>query len=268
MADPVLVELTRGGVVESFHHGAVAVVDAKGGVVLSLGDIDRPIFPRSAVKGFQALPLIESGAADRFGLTRSEIALACASHSGEARHAEGAAGVLAKAGKDLTCLECGAHWPSREKALRALAASGGEATALHNNCSGKHAGFICVAVQEGHDPRGYVKPEHPVMREITAALGDMAGFDLGKAARGVALRIRSATKAPPSSISPDPTQARIPACQATAAGSAAPAASAASFAGSMTRKTWAKSETVLMPYGSAQTSVRPVARASCIACQA
>jgi L-asparaginase II len=185
MADPVLVELTRGGVVESFHHGAVAVIDAKGGVVLSLGDIDRPVFPRSAVKGFQALPLIESGAADRFGLTQSEIALACASHSGEARHAEGAAGVLAKAGKDLTCLECGAHWPTREKAFRALAASGGEATALHNNCSGKHAGFICVAVQEGHDPKGYVKPGHPVMREINAALGAMTGFDLSKTAEGV-----------------------------------------------------------------------------------
>lgn len=185
MTDPVLVEITRGGIVESFHHGAVAVIDADGGVVLSLGDIDRPVFPRSAVKGFQALPLIESGAADRFHLTDGEIALACASHSGEPRHVGGAASMLGKAGLDLHCLECGAHWPMGEKAARALAADGKSPLPLHNNCSGKHAGFICVAVQEKIDPKGYVKPDHPLMREITAALGAMTGYDLTKTARGV-----------------------------------------------------------------------------------
>ncbi len=185
MSDPVLVEITRGGVVESFHHGAVAVLDADGGVVLALGDIDRPIFPRSAVKGFQALPLIESGAAEKFGLSDAEIALACASHSGEPLHAETAASALKKAGLDYRCLECGAHWPMGDKIARALAASGAEPTALHNNCSGKHAGFVCVAVAEGHDPKGYIQPEHPVMREITAALGGMTGYDLAKTAVGV-----------------------------------------------------------------------------------
>jgi len=185
MSDPVLVEITRGGVVESFHHGAVAVLDADGKVALSLGDIDRPIFPRSAVKGFQALPLIESGAAEKFGLTDAEIAMACASHSGEARHAETAAAALAKAGLDVTCLECGAHWPMGEKAARALAASGAMPSALHNNCSGKHSGFVCVAVQEGFDPRGYVKPDHPLMREITASLGAMTDYDLTRTAVGV-----------------------------------------------------------------------------------
>lgn len=185
MSDPVLVEITRGGIVESFHQGALAVLDADGGVVLALGDIDRPVFPRSAVKGFQALPLIESGAADRFHLTDAEIAMACASHSGEARHVGAAASALGKAGLDLHCLECGAHWPMGEKAARALAASGAVPSALHNNCSGKHSGFICVAVAEGFDPKGYVKPEHPLMREITAALGGMTGYDLSKTARGV-----------------------------------------------------------------------------------
>lgn len=185
MSDPVLVEITRGGIVESFHQGAVAVIDADGGVVFSLGDIDRPVFPRSAIKGFQALPLIETGAADRFGLTDAEIALACASHSGEPRHAETAASALAKAGLDYRCLECGAHWPMGEKVARALAASGGVPSTLHNNCSGKHAGFICVAVQEGHDPAGYIRTEHPLMREITATVGEMTNFDLAKTARGV-----------------------------------------------------------------------------------
>ena len=185
MSDPILVEITRGGVVESFHHGALAVLDADGKVVLSLGDIDRPIFPRSAVKGFQALPLIETGAAEKFGLTDAEIAMACASHSGEARHAETAAGTLAKAGLDVTCLECGAHWPMGEKAARALAASGTMPSALHNNCSGKHSGFVCVAVQEGFDPKGYIQPAHPLMREITASLAAMTDYDLTKTAVGV-----------------------------------------------------------------------------------
>ncbi len=185
MTDPVIVEITRGGIVESFHHGAIAVLDADGKVVLSRGDIDRPIFPRSAIKGFQALPLIESGAADRFGLTDAQIAMACASHSGEPRHAETAAATLAKAGLDVRCLECGAHWPLGDKAARALAATGAQPSALHNNCSGKHAGFICVAVQEGHDPKGYVQPDHPLMREITGTLGAMTGYDLSNTARGV-----------------------------------------------------------------------------------
>lgn len=185
MSDPVLVEITRGGVIESFHHGAVAVIDADGGVVLALGDIDRPIFPRSAIKGFQALPLIETGAADRFGLLDAEIALACASHSGEPRHVETAASALAKAGLDFRCLECGTQWPMGEKAARAMAASGEVPSALHNNCSGKHAGFICIAVQEGHDPTGYIQPDHPLMREITAAVGEMTDYDLSKTARGV-----------------------------------------------------------------------------------
>lgn len=185
MSDPVLVEITRGGVVESFHHGAVAVVDADGKTVLSLGDIDRPIFPRSAVKAFQALPLIESGAADRFQLNDAEIALACASHSGEPRHVGGAASMLSKAGLDLHCLECGAHWPMGEKAARELAAEGKLPLSLHNNCSGKHSGFICVAVQQGIDPKGYIAPDHRLMREITGALGDMTEYDLSKTARGV-----------------------------------------------------------------------------------
>ena len=82
MSNPIVVEVTRGGRVESAHRGAGAVVDADGALVFSFGDIGRPVFPRSAVKAIQALPLIESGAADRFGLTAAELALACASHSG------------------------------------------------------------------------------------------------------------------------------------------------------------------------------------------
>ncbi|QDD98351.1 asparaginase [Roseomonas mucosa] len=184
MEDPVLVEVTRGPEVESRHAGAFAVVDAEGGLVLSAGDLERPVFPRSAVKVIQALPLIESGAADRFGLTEAELALACASHSGEPLHAETAAAMLRKAGQEAGCLECGTHWPSNAQAARDLARSGAEATALHNNCSGKHAGFVCTACALGVDVAGYVRPGHQVQQEVKAALEDVTGTALDAARRG------------------------------------------------------------------------------------
>ena len=173
---PVLVEIYRGQAVESQHRGSIAVVDADGKIVLELGDIETPIFPRSAVKSFQALPLVESGIADRFGLTDEELALTISSHSGEPRHTETALGILQKAGRDQTCLECGAHWPSDNAAERALAAASQKPSALHNNCSGKHSGFICLACGLDEDPKGYIKPDHRVQKEIRAAGEEMTGF--------------------------------------------------------------------------------------------
>ncbi|MBV9738957.1 MAG: asparaginase [Hyphomicrobiales bacterium] len=185
MADPILVEVTRAGAVESEHRGCVVVMDPDGRAVFSLGETGRRIFPRSAVKGLQALCLIETGAADRYGLTQAELALACSSHSGEPRHAETAASMLAKAGRDVTCLECGTHWPSNDQAARALAAAGSEPTALHNNCSGKHSGFICVACGTGVDPAGYIRPDHAVQRRIKSVFEEMMSIKLPDAARGV-----------------------------------------------------------------------------------
>jgi L-asparaginase II len=173
MTDPVLVEVTRGTRVESEHRGAVAVADADGTLLMSIGDIDTPRFPRSAVKAMQALVLIESGAADKYGFGDTEIALACASHGGEPEHVATAARMLAKAGLDATCLECGAHWPLNETARMALARSGGAPSALHNNCSGKHAGFLCAAVTQGDETRGYVGIDHPIQQEIKATLSDI-----------------------------------------------------------------------------------------------
>jgi L-asparaginase II len=189
-SNPVLVHALRGGIVESAHRGAVAVVDADGHVHTQLGDIERPIFPRSAAKVLQALPLVASGAAEQFGLTDAELALACASHAGEPQHAATAASMLAKAGVDVQALECGAHWPYHDGSIKALAAAGAAPSALHNNCSGKHSGFVCVGclMAEGRDRRsflkGYVRPEHPVMREITHSLQSTTGFDLSHTAVG------------------------------------------------------------------------------------
>ncbi len=182
--DPILVEATRGAHVESRHAGAAIVLDAEGGVVFSVGDVDRPIYPRSAVKALLALPLVEGGAADRLALTDAEIALACASHAGEAAHVATATSMLRKAGRDLRALECGTHWP-RDRAARALAAAGEEPTALHNNCSGKHSGFICLACDRGEDPAGYVRPEHPTMQAVTRALAEMTGATLDEGNRAV-----------------------------------------------------------------------------------
>jgi L-asparaginase II len=185
MTNPILVEVTRGGVVESAHRGAIAVAVAGDGIIWSTGDIDRPVYPRSAVKGLQALHLIESGAADRYGLTEAEIALACASHSGEPAHVATAAAMLAKAGHDADALECGAHWPSREPVLRAMVARGETATALHNNCSGKHAGFVCAACATGTDPAGYVGADHPTMRAVSVVLEAMTGLAFAGGAHGI-----------------------------------------------------------------------------------
>jgi L-asparaginase II len=185
MDNPVLVEVTRGGQAESGHRAAAAVVDADGATVLAFGETERRVYPRSAVKPLQALPLVEGGAADDLGLADAEIALACASHGGEPMHVEAAAAMLRKAGRDEGCLECGAHWPLAEAASRALAATGGEPKPLHNNCSGKHAGFICLACGLDHDPKGYVKPEHPVQQAVRACLEDLTGARHGEDGRGV-----------------------------------------------------------------------------------
>lgn len=187
MTDPVLVEVTRGMQVESVHRGSLAVVDADGKLVLGVGDIERPVFPRSAVKAIQALVMMESGAPEKFDLTNAEIALACASHNGEEAHAKTAEHMLKKAGRTAKCLECGAHWPMWDKAAYALARSGKEPTALHNNCSGKHAGFVCaaVALNEDADITGYIAPSHPIQRAITGALANVCDVKLDEGVFGV-----------------------------------------------------------------------------------
>jgi L-asparaginase II len=187
--NPVMVNVWRGESVESFHRGAFAVADAAGRIVASAGDIERPVYPRSAIKVLQALPLVESGAADRFALVDEELALACASHEGEPVHARTAASMLAKAGLDETVLECGTHWPYNEAAKLALAASGSRPCALHNNCSGKHAGFACLGCHMANERdvrtflAGYVQPQHPLMQEVNAAIESATGCNLASAPR-------------------------------------------------------------------------------------
>lgn len=179
MTNPVTVEVTRGSLVESRHRGAVVAVDGDGKIVFSIGEIDVPTFPRSACKAMQALPLMESGAADAYGFGDKELALACSSHNGEDEHVALAAAMLARAGRGVETLECGAHWSSSQKVLIHQARTMEKPTALHNNCSGKHAGFVCACCHQDIDPKGYVGYDHPLQAEIRGVMESLTGAALG-----------------------------------------------------------------------------------------
>lgn len=184
ITNPVLVELTRGGIVESVHRGAFAVVGTSGDLLLAKGDVTRPIFPRSAIKALQALPLVESGAAKAFDLSQQEIALACASHNGEPHHIETARSILRKAGVEEAALECGTHWPLLQSAGRNMAFNKETPSALHNNCSGKHAGMVATAKFLGEEIAGYTKRHHRVQKRIEAIISEFCECDLVAAACG------------------------------------------------------------------------------------
>src|ERR1700749_4192427 len=173
MTNSGLVEVTRGDLVESVHRGSVAIADATGNIRFALGDLQTPIYPRSSLKPIQALPLREPGAADAFGVSDEEIALACASHSGEPMHTTRVAAWLARIGCVENDLACGAH-PSRfEPVAEDMIRRGEKPTRIHNNCSGKHAGFLSVARHWDIATEGYEKHDHPVQRAIAKALGDL-----------------------------------------------------------------------------------------------
>ena len=175
---PRLLVVRRGQEEESFHRGRAVVATATGETVLSIGDIEAPVFPRSAIKPIQAIPLVASGAAKKFGLSDAEIALACGSHAGSPLHVATAQSVLRKIGLSQNDLECGVHWPLDSGESRALAARGEEPTVLHNNCSGKHCGFLAFGAVRGLDVAGYTNASHPIMREVTKAISLMTGVEL------------------------------------------------------------------------------------------
>jgi L-asparaginase II len=158
--------VTRAGTVESRHRVHVAVVDADDTLRGWSGDAELTTFWRSAAKPFQALPVVDDGAFERFGLTPEELALCCGSHAGTAVHVRAAESVLAKIGCSAEALACGAHQPFDADARRALGEQGLEPVRLHNNCSGKHAGMLALARARGWDPEGYHRPEHPVQARI------------------------------------------------------------------------------------------------------
>lgn len=175
LANPILVETTRGPLVESVHRGSIAIADADGMIRFALGDIESPVFPRSALKPVQALVLIESGAADAFDLSDEEIALACASHSGEPMHTERVAAWLARIGCNERDLACGPQAPRYEPALEEILRRGDKPTRIHNNCSGKHTGFLTVARHWSVAVAGYERIDHPVQQAVVTWLRELSG---------------------------------------------------------------------------------------------
>jgi L-asparaginase II len=167
--------LRRGDVVESRHRVHVAVTDPEGRLVAWSGHPELMTHFRSAAKPFQALPLVEDGVVEAFGITEGELALACGSHGGEEAHVAGARRILEKAGVPETALELGAHPPMNQEAARALLRGGREPLPIHNNCSGKHAGMLALARHHGWPLEGYRLPDHPVQRRMTREVARWTG---------------------------------------------------------------------------------------------
>lgn len=179
------VRVTRCGIVESLHRVHVAVADARGRLIGGCGDPGRLAFYRSAAKPFQALPLVEDGVVERFGFTEEELALCCASHNAEPEHLVLARSMLAKAGLDERALACGPHpslWPER---ARELWARGARLGAVHNNCSGKHAGMLALAVARGWPAEGYLRLGHPVQRRMIAEIARWTGVAASELVTGM-----------------------------------------------------------------------------------
>jgi L-asparaginase II len=177
-AAPIVVEVTRGSMVESVHRVIAAVTDASGKAVMAWGDIDRLVYGRSAIKPIQALPVLESGAADAFHLGEDEVTLCCASHSGEAMHVDRVNAWLGRLGLSAEDLECGPQIPTHEASAHAMLRAGTAPTRAHNNCSGKHSGMLTTAVHLGEPTKGYIRDEHPVQKRLRAVMQEMSGCDL------------------------------------------------------------------------------------------
>lgn len=184
MIPVLLAEATRGDWVESLHHGWAILVDAHGHVVEEIGD-EVEVFARSSLKPFQAMPLLLSGAADRLGLTEAELAIACSSHSGTERHVALARSILEKAGVDPGLLHCGAHLPLDEVLAERMRCNHEAPTALHNNCSGKHAGMLAVCRDRGWDLASYYRFDHPLQQEIRRYLAEVTGLSPERLVAGI-----------------------------------------------------------------------------------
>lgn len=179
--DPLSVQVMRGSVVESVHSIKAVIVSSSGEVLESWGDVDALVYPRSAIKAMQALAFIEMGGAERFAFNDEEVAICCASHSGEPEHVATVQSMLDKLASSESDFECGCHWPSRAEASYALAGEGRTPNQLHNNCSGKHAGMLGLAKLLGTASQGYINIDHPVQQKIADTMAEMCEYDYSTA---------------------------------------------------------------------------------------
>ena len=180
-----LVEVRRGLIVESRHRGHIAAVDADGNLIASLGDPETVTYMRSSAKPHQAIPLVATGAADRFGFNDREIAIACGSHSGQAVHAETVAGMLGKIGLDASALKCGVHEPFDRQTAQEMRERGESPNILQNNCSGKHAGMLALALHLGAPTETYDQPDNAVQHAIQHTVAQFSGLRAPDIASGI-----------------------------------------------------------------------------------
>ena len=174
--DAPVAAVRRGALLESVHRGRLAVCDPDGNVLEAVGDPEAYVYARSSAKPFQALPLVLSGAAEAFGLTDSELAVACASHNAEEPHLGAVRSILKKAGLSEEDLQSGAHPPTYGPEADELVRRGEEPRPIHSNCSGKHAGMLAVCVHEGYETATYRDPGHPLQRRILGLIAEVCGL--------------------------------------------------------------------------------------------
>jgi len=174
MEAEILAQVIRGETVESIHRGHLTVLDGDGNVHAAFGDPETVTFFRSSCKAFQAIPLLTSGAAGAFGFSEDEIAMVCASHSGEKIHVEIVSRMLAKIGLSESDLRCGVHMPFYVREAERMHRNGEYPTQLHNNCSGKHVGMLALSRHVGADIRTYEQLENPVQQMILETISVFA----------------------------------------------------------------------------------------------
>jgi len=185
MVPPILAEVVRGETVESVHRGHICIVDGGGKQIASVGDTELVTFLRSSAKPFQAMPFILCGAADEFGFTEDEIAIACGSHSGERMHTSIVANMLERLQLSESDLRCGTHTPFNNKEAERLSRAGETPTQLHNNCSGKHAAMLATAKHMGADTTNYESTSNPIQKAITKAVSNFAEIPVADVKIGV-----------------------------------------------------------------------------------
>ena len=178
--NPVLVEVYRNKVLESFHRGVVCVVDNDGKIIYSEGDVNQICYPRSAMKFLQVLPLIENGGIERFNFTLEEIAIMCGSHNSEAEHLRVVNSILRKIGLDKDRLFCGPQYPTSKKDADELIRKNEKPQHIHNNCSGKHAGMLALCVLLEVPTDDYINPDHPIQRMILNVCSEMYEYEKDK----------------------------------------------------------------------------------------
>ncbi|ANS74213.1 L-asparaginase [Paenibacillus yonginensis] len=179
------IDVYRGDYLESTHEVHIAVVDGAGNLLYAYGDPYRPTFPRSSMKPFQAVPIIETGTAAALDFSLSDLALSCSSHSGEPVHRAAVLDILRRAGLKEEALQCGTHVPRDKASYLELVRQGGDLTPVYSNCSGKHAGMLATAVYMNEDTASYREVQHPVQQRILEVLSDVCSFPVSEIAFSV-----------------------------------------------------------------------------------